>query len=46
MKAFWIGLPGSMNCSPYSYWVGQPESVKREFEDVMGVTVEECLASE
>ncbi len=30
----------------YTYQVGQPESVKREFEEAMGVTVEECLAAE
>jgi 5,5'-dehydrodivanillate O-demethylase len=29
----------------YSYQVGQPEAVKEEFENAMGVTVEECLAA-
>ncbi|HLX38508.1 MAG TPA: Rieske 2Fe-2S domain-containing protein [Candidatus Binataceae bacterium] len=28
----------------YTYQVGQPDAVKREFEDAIGVTIEECIA--
>jgi len=27
----------------YSYQVGQPEAVRREFEEAIGVTIAECL---
>ena len=28
----------------YTYQAGQPEAVKRQFEEAIGMTVEECIA--